>query len=87
MKNGLGEAFAPTLVLANVDRRTLLVVVAPLARYVAQGARLLLSGLLLDQRDEIQQAYAAHGAYLAHARERDGWLALELIAMEGCDGT
>ena len=85
-EEGGNETFVPTLVLANVDRRTLLAVAEPLARYVAQGARLLLSGILPDQRSEIEQAYAAHGAYPAQARERDGWLAMELIAMEGCEG-
>lgn len=86
-EDGAIESFKPTVVLANLDRQTLLAAVESLSGYVAQGARLLLSGLLLDQRSEIEQAYAAHRAYVVQARERDGWLALELLAVEGCEGS
>ena len=79
-------AFAPTLVLANLDRQTLLTAAQALSRHAARGARLLLSGLLADQRTEIEEIYGRNGAYLIRSRERDGWLALELGAMEGCQG-
>ena len=42
--------------------------------------------LLVDQRAEIEAAYAARGVYMTVARERDGWLALEATAMESCEG-
>jgi ribosomal protein L11 methyltransferase len=79
-------AFAPTLVLANLDRQTLLTAAQALSRHAARGARLLLSGLLADQRTEIEEIYGRNGAYLIRFREREGWLALELGAMEGCEG-
>jgi ribosomal protein L11 methyltransferase len=79
-------AFAPTLVLANLDRQTLLTAAQALSRQAARGARLLLSGLLADQRTEIEEIYGRNGVYLIRSRERDGWLALELGAMEGCEG-
>ena len=80
------ETFNPTLVLANLDRQTLLASTETLCEYAAGGARLLLSGLLVEQRAEIEAAYAARGVYVKAVRERDGWLALEATAMEMCEG-
>ena len=80
------DTFDPTLVLANLDRQTLLASADSLCGYAAGGARLLLSGLLLEQRSEIEAAYATRGVYMKAVRERDGWLALEATAMETCEG-
>lgn len=80
------DAFAPTLVLANLDRQTLLDAGEALCRYAAGGARLLLSGLLVEQRAELEAAYGSHGVYVKAARVRDGWVALETIGMESCEG-
>ena len=80
------DGFKPTLVLANLDRQTLLLAADSLCRYASGGARLLLSGLLVDQRAEIEAAYASRGVYVKAVRERDGWLALEAAAMESCEG-
>ena len=80
------DSFTPTLVLAILDRQTLLLAADSVCRYATGGARLLLSGLLVDQRAEIEAAYAARGVYVTVARERDGWLALEATAMESCEG-
>ncbi len=80
------DTFEPTLVLANLDRQTLLAAAEPLCTYASGGARLLLSGLLVEQRTEIESAYAARGVYVKAFRERDGWLALEATGMESCEG-
>jgi ribosomal protein L11 methyltransferase len=80
------DAFAPTLVVANLDRQTLLDAREAVCRYAAGGARLLLSGLLVEQRAEIEVAYGSQGVYIKGARERDGWLALEAVGMESCQG-
>jgi ribosomal protein L11 methyltransferase len=80
------DSFAPTVVLANLDRQTLLDAGETLCRYAADGARLLLSGLLLEQRAEIESAYASRGVYVKAARTREGWLALEAVGMESCEG-
>ncbi len=82
----VSDAFSPTLVLANLDRQTLLLAADSLCQYAVGGARLLLSGLLVEQRAEIEAAYAARGVYVKAMRERDGWLALEMRAMESCEG-
>lgn len=72
------------LVLANLDRQTLL----QLAERPADGAhtRWLVSGLLLDQRNEIVAAFAAAGLYPGRQRELDGWLALEFLRVSSCEG-
>lgn len=75
-----------TLVLANLDRATLLALSTDLAPYAARGARLLLSGLLLEQETEILNRYAELGLARAGRREQEGWVALDLIMPESCEG-
>jgi len=79
-------ALRPTLVLANLDRQTLLLLCDELAQYVSHGARLLLSGILLDQEQEIVEAFSKVGALLFRRREQEGWVALELLMAESCEG-
>jgi ribosomal protein L11 methyltransferase len=76
----------PDLVLANLDRQTLLLLCDALAQYVSHGARLLLSGILLEQEQEIIEAFAKVGAMLRQRREQEGWVALELLMAESCEG-
>ena len=76
----------PDLVLANLDRQTLLLLRDELAQYVSHGARLLLSGILLDQEQEIVEAFSKVGALLVQRREQEGWVALELLMAESCEG-
>lgn len=76
----------PDLVLANLDRRTLLLLCDELAQYVSHGARLLLSGILLEQEQEILEAFSKAGAMFFQRREQEGWVALELLMEESCEG-
>ncbi len=76
----------PDLVLANLDRQTLLLLCDELARYVSHGARLLLSGILPEQEREITEAFSKVGALLSQRREQEGWVALELLMAESCEG-
>ena len=76
----------PDLVLANLDRQTLLLLRDELTVYVSHGARLLLSGILLDQEQEILEAFSTAGALFSQRREQDGWVALELLRAEPCEG-
>jgi ribosomal protein L11 methyltransferase len=80
------EALRPDLVLANLDRETLLLYCVELSQYVSHGARLLLSGILLDQEQEIVQAFYKVGAMLSQRREQEGWVALEMLMAEACEG-
>ncbi|THJ24842.1 MAG: methyltransferase domain-containing protein [Nitrospira sp. CG24E] len=76
----------PDLVLANLDRQALLLLCDELARYVSQGARLLLSGMLLEQEREIAEAFSKVGALLVQRCEQEGWVALDLLMAESCKG-
>jgi ribosomal protein L11 methyltransferase len=80
------DALRPDLVLANLDRQTLLQLCDELAQYVNHGARLLLSGILLDQEQEIVEAFSKAGAMLSQRREQEGWVSLELLMAESCEG-
>jgi ribosomal protein L11 methyltransferase len=71
------------VVLANLDRRTLLDLAQPLAD--STRGKLLVSGVLLDQRGEIVSAFAEAGLYCGRERDRDGWLALEFTPAESCE--
>ncbi len=74
------------LVLANLDRRTILESVGWLEPSLHRGARLLLSGILQEDRAAIAGVFGQVGGVVRTTRERDGWLALEVLAPEGCDG-
>ncbi len=75
------------LVLANLDQATLMICRDHLASYVQRGARLIVSGVLADQRQDLVQAYACAGMYSTGQREREGWVVLEFRAAQGCEGT
>ena len=72
------------LVLANLDRRTLLDLAQPLA--ACTGGTLLVSGLLVGQRDEIVAAFGCAGLYPEGEREREGWLAMAFTRAQSCEG-
>ncbi|HJT20231.1 MAG TPA: 50S ribosomal protein L11 methyltransferase [Nitrospira sp.] len=72
------------LVLANLDRGTLLSLAGDLA--AATRYRLLVSGILIDQRPEIVSAFAEQGLYSVAEREAEGWLAIEFGAAQSCEG-
>ncbi len=71
------------LVLANLDRRTLLELADRLAG--ATGGRLLISGLLTEQRQEIVETFARADLYPRRQREREGWLAMEFSRAQSCE--
>jgi ribosomal protein L11 methyltransferase len=77
---------SPDLVLANLDQATLMTCRDHLAAYVQQSARLLVSGVLVDQCQELVQAFSLAGMYCTGQREREGWVALEFEAAQGCEG-
>jgi len=72
--------YAPT-VLANLIRPLLLAVAARLERV---PERLIASGLLVDEVDEVVAAFAPHGLRERRRVESGGWAAVELVrAREG----
>ena len=56
-----------------------------LAGYARRGARLLVSGILTEQKADIENAFAAEDIRVSRVREKDGWIALEAEAMESCE--
>ena len=76
----------PDLVVANIDRQTLLLLADELAAYGVAGSRLFFSGLLVEQVEEVMARYASLGLYPVHRREQEGWVALELGRSEPCEG-
>ena len=67
------------LVLANLDRRTILALRDLLVRCLRRNGRLLLSGILASDRSDIVETFDQGGGTLAAEQARDGWLALEFI--------
>lgn len=67
------------VVLANLDRRTLLQSVGPLLGHLHAGAVLLLSGLLAQEEDAVRAAFADAGCRLKERREREGWIAFHAV--------
>ena len=66
------------IVVANILLNTLIELAPAIARKVAGGGRLVLSGLLPAQAGEAEAAYAAQGLVPAGHTERDAWVRVEL---------
>jgi ribosomal protein L11 methyltransferase len=66
------------VVVANILLNTLIELAPAIARKVAPGGKLVLSGLLADQAGEAEAAYAALGLVPRARAERDGWVRVEL---------
>lgn len=66
------------LVIANILAAPLIAMAADLAKATAQDGYLILSGLLITQKDEVFAAYAQQGMTLIEAATRDEWSILTL---------
>ena len=66
------------LVVANILAEPLARMAHDLARILAPGGTLILSGLLANQRERVVAAYRGQGLKLEEARVRDGWAVLVL---------
>ena len=69
------------IVVANILLNTLVELAPQIARKVAPGGALVLSGLLKTQGDEAEAAYRALGLVPAGRKERDGWVRVELARL------
>ncbi|NPA94870.1 MAG: 50S ribosomal protein L11 methyltransferase [Thermodesulfobacteria bacterium] len=68
------------IVLANIDRDTLLLLCKELVNQVGRGGRLVLSGILQEQKDAVVEAFEGQGLGLAHSEadeKDDQWVLLE----------
>jgi ribosomal protein L11 methyltransferase len=68
------------VVVANILANVLVELMPQLAAALAPDARLILSGLLVDQVDSVLAAADAHGLTLSDRRGEDDWVALVVIA-------
>jgi ribosomal protein L11 methyltransferase len=66
------------LLLANLDRKTLLRYFPAFHPFLRPGGRLLVSGLQREDREEIFEALAATNWRVGGLRELEEWMALEL---------
>jgi ribosomal protein L11 methyltransferase len=73
------------VVLANLDLNTLRSAAGRLGAMLQTGARVVVSGLLAEQKHEIVDCYREIGGFVRWIRERDGWLAMEFSLAESCE--
>lgn len=66
------------LIVANILARPLIALARPLARALAPGGRVVLSGLLAEQETRVLRAYRAHGLVLEARHPLNGWQTLTL---------
>lgn len=83
-QNRFGDGLSFDLVLANLDGRTLCELADRLTSWT--GSKLLVSGLLTEQRDELMAALAAASLYPERQRKQEGWLAMEFLPAQACGG-
>ena len=66
------------LIVANILAGPLIAIAPALARRLAPGAIVVLSGLLVHQGPRVAAAYRAQGLRIMRSRAREGWLTLTL---------
>jgi ribosomal protein L11 methyltransferase len=81
-----GRREAVEVVLANLDRQTILSLVEELAQPAFAGARLMLSGILTEQEVEIAEQFSRVGLVCSKRREAEGWVAMQILRPESCEG-
>ncbi len=64
------------VILANIDRKTILSLLGELSRFQGPGTQLLLSGLLEEDEKEVVDRVQELDWGLRAVRKREGWLAL-----------
>jgi ribosomal protein L11 methyltransferase len=74
------------LVLANLDRQTVLSLAEDLASVACGGARLLVSGILVEQESEIVERFSPLGLVCADRRDDEGWVVMQFLKPESCNG-
>ena len=74
------------LVLANLDRQTVLDLVDDLACSALRGSSIMVSGILVEQQTEIMDRFSSLGLACLDRREEEGWVALKFLRPESCEG-
>lgn len=66
------------LIMANILANPLCELAPDMRRHTEDGSRLILSGLLVEQEEQVLSAYRYQGFYLQKRHVRNGWLSLLL---------
>ncbi len=74
------------LVLANLDRQTILDLADDVASFALRGARIMVSGILVEQEPEIVERFSSLGLVCSERCEEEGWVAMKWLRPESCDG-
>lgn len=81
-----GRETTADLVLANLDRQTVLDLADDLACCALRGASILVSGILIEQQTEIVDRLSSLGLACVERREEEGWVAMKFLRPESCEG-
>lgn len=68
------------IIVANIDRKTILDITPEFSRFRSSTTKLFLSGLLEEDATDIVAAFTNHGWVRKAIREREGWIALQFGA-------
>lgn len=81
-----GRRTTADLVLANLDRQTVLDLADDLVCSALRGASIMVSGILIEQQTEIVDRLCSLGLACVGWREEEGWVAMKFLRPESCDG-
>lgn len=81
-----GKRRITDLVLANLDRQTILDVAGDLVSSASGGTRIMVSGILVEQEPEIAERFSGLGWICSERCADEGWVAMKLLRSESCDG-
>ncbi|MDC8447381.1 MAG: 50S ribosomal protein L11 methyltransferase [Nitrospira sp.] len=79
------ERRATELVFANLDRQTILDLADDLASFAFRGARIMVSGILVEQQAEIVDRFSGLGLACSERCQEEGWVAMKFFRPEFCD--
>ena len=82
LRCGQIEELAPqtfAIIVANIDRKTILEISSELARLRSSSTQLFLSGLLEEDEAEVVEQLTGQGWAQQGIRSREGWIALQFV--------
>jgi ribosomal protein L11 methyltransferase len=81
-----GRGRTADLVLANLDRQTVLDLADDVVCSALRGASIMVSGILVEQQTEIVDRLSSLGLACVERREEEGWVAMKFLRPESCEG-
>ncbi|PTX56929.1 [LSU ribosomal protein L11P]-lysine N-methyltransferase [Litoreibacter ponti] len=76
--DGIAHAAPFDLIFANILKAPLIGLAPDMAAHAAPGGTIILSGLLVEQGDEVQGVYEVHGFEVSQRRDIGEWTALRM---------